>query len=146
MTQVTVKITGDDELRVGLKRLGDAIPALSARAVRAAMVKAKEEASAQWPVAEYYGYNVGLRYQQKYERTGRYGGGFQVVRNGPQNYTLQNRVAYAVYVGGDSNNQGQAWMHQGRWPLIRETVDKFVEPMVQQIEHEIDDTIEAVGL
>lgn len=146
MTQITARITGDDKVAIGLKKLGDAIPALAARSIMAAMNKAKEEASAQWPVAAYAGYGVPYRPGQKYKRTGRYGSGFKVERNGPQNYTLQNRTPYAPFVGGDSEGQGQAWMHEGRWPVIRETVEKFIEPMVQQVDHDIDDAAEAFGL
>lgn len=146
MTQITVKIDGDEQVTVGLKKLGAAIPALSARAVRAALQKAKEEASAQWPVAAYAGYGVAYRPGQKYKRTGRYGANFRIERNGSQNYTLQNRTPYAPYVGGDSTGAGQAWMHEGRWPVVREVVEKFVTPMVEEIEHAIDDSAEALGL
>lgn len=87
-----------------------------------------------------YRYGVGLkRYkgdakysnetmQGKYIRTGRLGRGWRLteVRMGDKaSVRLSNSVPYAVWVHGSATGEGekdQAWMHEGRWPLMRDVV------------------------
>ena len=146
MTQITVKINGLDKVQIGLQNIGRAIPALSARAIKTQMEKAKEEASGLYPAGGHSGYIVAPPLRSKYVRTGRYGSRMQVVRNGPQDYTLRAGAPYSVYVGGDSQGYGQAQVHSGRWPVIRKVVDKFVTPCAEQIDTDLGKIIRDEGM
>lgn len=144
--QITAKIDGEGDIRIGLRKLGGALPNLSARVIKTYMEHLKVEVSAQYPAAEYAGYNVPFLPKQKYVRTGAYGAGFKVERNGPQNYTLSNRVRYASLVGGAADGSGQADVHYKRWPVVAERVEERISPLVDELDREIQTGAEAFGL
>lgn len=52
-------------------------------------------------------------------------------------YRVDNKVPYTRYVVGDSYGLGQAWMHQGRWQLFRDEVDKEVSTLPTEVERAI---------
>jgi hypothetical protein len=60
---------------------------------------------------------------QRYKRTGRLGRSWKVSTRG-QSVIIENTAPYSGYVVGDGAGQRQAWMHRGRWWLMRDMVDE----------------------
>ena len=60
---------------------------------------------------------------QRYKRTGRLGRSWKVSTRG-QLVVIENTAPYSGYVVGDGAGQRQAWMHRGRWWLMRDMVDE----------------------
>jgi hypothetical protein len=89
---------------------------------------------------------------QKYERTGRLGFAWKVKSLG-DGYTISNDVrslktgkTYAKYVVGSARGSDQAWMHKGRWLLLRDVVEKEVEKLPPEIAKEIVMVARSKGL
>ena len=55
-------------------------------------------------------------------------------------------VHYGTYVIGDMNGQGQAWMHKGFWPLLKEVADQASETMFNDTENQMQTDIRTRGL
>lgn len=60
---------------------------------------------------------------QRYRRTGNLGRNWYA-RPVDRGVVIGNRMDYAGYVVGDARGQGQAWMHRGRWYLMRQVIDE----------------------
>lgn len=141
--QITVRLINLDNVILGVRKFGAAIPGVTKKTLRGAMLFAHRTAVANWPGGSVQGYNVPAR--GTYRRTGRYGASSRVVETAT-GARLEIAAPYAVYVGGDSEGRGQVWFHQGRWPVIREAVEEEVEPLTRQLDRDVQQTVEAVGL
>lgn len=73
---------------------------------------------------------------QRYVRTYRLRNGWTVTAKG-KGVTIANRMPYAGYVMGDARGQRQAWMHRGRWPLVKTIIDKERPRLKAGIEDEV---------
>lgn len=146
MAQVTLRISGNDSVRIGLERIGTALKELAIEDIAEVMEQAKTEASG--------GYRGGSSYDvseppgSTYVRTGEYGRSFTVTREG-MSWRLKSDAyhagqAYTVYVGGDASGGGQASVHSGRWPLIGPTVQRIVGAALT-LERKIRDFIRSQG-
>lgn len=60
---------------------------------------------------------------QRYKRTGRLGRGWRSGVRGRAVY-IENVTPYAGYVVGDGKGKRQAWMHRGRWYVMRAEVER----------------------
>ena len=63
------------------------------------------------------------RPKQRYRRTGDLGRGWRAGVRGKAVY-IENEMPYAGYVVGDGKGQRQAWMHRGRWFVMRSMVEQ----------------------
>ena len=79
----------------------------------------------------------------RYKRTGNLGSHWIIGDSDKQNgYTIENTAErkgkkYGKYVVGGANGSGQAWMHKGRWQLLRDVTDDEVAKLPKEIRDEI---------
>jgi len=77
-----------------------------------------------------------------YERTGNYGRAWQVVKGNENTWRLVGNLSgggrdYLKYVGGNAYGKEQARIHQGRWRLVRATVDQEIRRLPDQIQQRV---------
>jgi hypothetical protein len=132
MTKLSIRVSPEAELvRQGLQDLSAEIPRVGRRRIYD-MINRITRTMEGYPPE---------RPHQKYQRTGRYGASWHVEKLA-DGYSIYNNAEakgrqYPRFVVGDAYGTGQAWMHQGRWPLLRDEVDKEVEKLPPEIEDEI---------
>lgn len=80
----------------------------------------------------------------RYRRTGNLGSHWAIGENEKRTgYTIANTArnkkgkAYGRYVVGGANGSGQAWMHQGRWRLLRDVTDEEVAKLPNEVREEL---------
>lgn len=146
MTRITVK-TNANIVRQGLEDLAGDIPQVGRRRLRTTMERVKRR------MQEYPGERAGQSARSshpvlgtiiravRYRRTGNYGRGW-VIEGADDGYAIKNNVSrkgrsYAKYVGGDAYGNSQAWMHKGRWPLLRDVVEDEVKKLPDVISKDI---------
>lgn len=146
--KITLRIE-DGKVRDGLKNVANALPDITAENMLEAMELARDKAST-WTGGT--SYRTAPPAGSTYRRTGIYGGAMKVQRMG-LSVSISNDAraprtgkAYARFVGGVSDGSGQARIHRGRWPVIRQEVDKQVAPLVQKIDNDLERKIRQEGL
>jgi hypothetical protein len=77
------------------------------------------------------------RPEQKYKRTRRLKRGWRSRRVESMVYEIFNPTTYGPWVVGDSQGQGQAWMHLGRWWLGATEITNRTPDLVDTLEKEI---------
>lgn len=142
-SRISVKITGADNIQVGLRTLARALPGIANDDVENAMELARHEASGWWGGGNSYA--VPERSGQAYVRTGAYGSGTYVEQDGAS-FRLMGEAAHTRVVGGDADGRGQAWMHVGRWPVRAVVVRRYAETLTGDIDNRIQESAEAFGL
>lgn len=55
-------------------------------------------------------------------------------------------VHYGTYVIGNPWGVGQAWMHKGRWPLLKAVADKVTRTMAQEMESAAREKVRQAGM
>ena len=75
---------------------------------------------------------------QRYKRTFKLKRGWRVMRKGPTGYTILNHASfrgrgYTKYVVGDAKGSQQAYMHAGRWKILRWEVEAEFEKQPKAI-------------
>lgn len=129
-----ISVTVNGELvRKGLQNLSAEIPQIGRQQIRVVMDRIKRR------MEEYPAERPG----QRYKRTGKlfYSWGIDPIENA--GYMIKNTARgkngkmYGHYVVGDAYGTGQAWMHAGRWKLLRDVVDEEVERLPDEIEERI---------
>ena len=150
MTQITLTFTNLGNVQRGIRTVGQAIPGITKRNFKRAMKRAKKVASGGWSGGA--NYTVSLLPNQGYERTGNYGQSFKITEVG-WNWRLESHAmgergqGYTTYVGGNAEGEGQAAIHAGRWPLIKDAVMAEVErSLVQEIDADLTRVIQQEGL
>ena len=113
--QITVKVI-NEQVRVSLRNVARAIPKSGIRVLMKLMKNAVVIITSYPPKPP----------ESRYVRTGNYGGSFELARVGDVGVRLTSGLDYTVYVGGNAAGEGQAWMHEGRWMLIKEAIDEQV--------------------
>ncbi len=149
MSQISIRLTGNDKIRVGLRNVGQALPDLTKDQIRTGLQGAKFEASGGYTGGA--NYNVPERSGQSYQRTGSYGKGFDLIEEG---MTFRLRTGaydakgrdHAEYVGGRADGSGQAWMHAGRWPVIAKVIEKWVRGMLAGLDAGIRNLLNREGI
>lgn len=86
---------------------------------------------------------------QRYVRTYRFKGNWKKQRSAT-GYRVENRTPYGRYVVGDYagtiGSGGQAWMHVGRWLLLRDVVEYEVTQLPPMVEQHIRLKVKAENL
>jgi len=141
--QITIRLTNLDNILRGVRKFGAAIPGVGKAALRRAMQRAKKTASGNYPFGGFGGYSIPPR--GTYRRTGRYGRGFQIIAT-QTGTRMESGAAYAVYVGGNSQGGGQVRWHAGRWPLIAESVEAELQPLITELETDFSGLIRQEGI
>ena len=138
MTQLSMTVQNAEIVRKGLQDLGAEIPKIG---------RLQIYQTAQAIVRRMRVYPP-ERPNQTYIRTGRLGAGWGVRQsNGAMaGYTVYNSVPYTKYVVGNAYGLEQAWMHEGRWNLLRDVQEEEVQKLPPEIEKEISMVARRVGL
>lgn len=71
--------------------------------------------------------------RSKYVRTGRLANSFAVRKESLARYIIENRAPYSSYVIGDNRGENQAWMHRGRWWLMRPMLEEHAPDLTRRI-------------
>ena len=138
--QISIKTKNAEVVRQGLEDLSAELPRIGRRRLYAAMNRITREMEGYPPE----------RPGQRYKRTGLLGASWDVKRldNG---YMITNDArrkgrTYGHYVVGDAYGAGQAWMHKGRWPKLRDVVDAEIEKLPDAVSDEIKLVARRAGL
>lgn len=144
MTQLTIRLEGDDRVRVGLNRWANTLEPLSREKLLFYMERAKKR-SIPWLGGSRYAVP-----ERGYRRTGNLGASADVVLEGLsariQVEAYRNGRRYDVFVVGDAGGQGQAVVHQGWWVPLRKSVDDEVSYLADDLDESIQSSAEAAGL
>ena len=135
MTQLSLNVTGADLVRKGLQDLSAEIPKIGRLQIyqtEQAIVRRMKVYPPERP-------------NQTYIRTGTLGGGWSITSR-IDGYTISNSTPYTKYVVGNAYGLEQAWMHQGRWNLLRDVSDEEVGKLPAAIEDNISQVARRVGL
>jgi len=135
MTQLSIQINNADIVRRGLQDLSAEIPKIGRLQIyqtSQAIVRRMKIYPPERP-------------GQTYIRTGRLGGGWTIIPN-TNGYTTRNDTPYTKYVVGNAYGLEQAWMHEGRWNLLRDVQEEEVAKLPKAIEEEITMVARRVGL
>jgi hypothetical protein len=137
-------------VRQGLQDLFAEVPKIGRRQIRTVMERIKRRMQ-EYP-AERPGQSIptahailGTVYQRapgRYKRTGNLGSHWYIADFKDQGYTIGNTAEhkdkqYGRYVVGDAFGTGQAWMHKGRWQLLRDVTDEEIDKLPPEIIKEI---------
>ena len=145
MPQVTLKVDAGKVIQ-GVRKIGEAIPRIGDRRVKAAMNNAMLDMRTE---ADPF---PGMQYQ----RTHRYSASWKVYKRGNKSYTLESDVVsdrgvhYSRYVGGDANGLGQTqkqatWPgHVNRWNLLKNVVEKWAQTLLKEVNADLRDIIRGV--
>lgn len=129
--KISVNVRGQ-LVRMGLQNLKAEIPQIGRRQIRVRMDRMKRRMEAYPPE----------RPGQKYVRTGQMFYSWRIMPSERNGYTLENfatrrGVNYPSFVVGNAYGQGQAWMHRGRWELLRDVVEEELQDLPDAIRTEI---------
>ena len=122
--QITIQVRNAVLVGKGLANIRAEIPKISERTI---------EKSAKAIVKRMQVYPA-MRPGQKYVRTYTLKNAWRVERGGT-GYRVKNATSYGRYVVGDYSGNAQAWMHVGRWQLLRTVTEEEIEklpPMVEE--------------
>ena len=134
MTQLSIAVK-DELVRKGLQDLGAEIPKIGRLQIyqtEQAIVRRLKVEPPERP-------------GQTYIRTHTLIGGWTITPNA-NGYTLSNSTPYTKWVHGNAYGLEQAWMHQGRWQLLRDVQDEEVAKLPPEIEKEISAVARRLGL
>ena len=126
MTQLSLSFTGAELVRKGLQDLSGEIPKIGRLQIYRTMQAIVKE------LKEYPPPPLG----STYVRTGNLGRGWTITSRS-NGYTLRNPVSYTKYVHGNAYGLEQAWMHAGRWRLLRDEVEEEAAKLPDEIVKEI---------
>jgi hypothetical protein len=133
-----ISITVDGELvRQGLEDIQAEIPKIGRRRLRTIANRVVRIEQAYPPE----------RPNQTYVRTGNFFSHWEIkeITEGKKSigYMIENRARnkrgreYGRFVVGDAYGASQAWMHRGRWSLLRDVIDEQVKKLPPQIADDI---------
>jgi hypothetical protein len=74
-----------------------------------------------------------------YIRTFRLGNSWSVVQQGWMRYLIENPTTYAMFVVGNAQGIGQAWMHVRRWWKMRDRVQAALPAFRKAIRKRVTD-------
>lgn len=137
--QLSIKVDGK-LVRQGLEDLGAEIPQIGRRRIRTFIDRVYRRVSPYPPE----------RPGQRYRRTGNLFSHWQIVAL-PDGYQIANTAmrkgkAYPQYVIGDARGGSQAWMHKGRWEVLRDVVEDEAQSLPDEIKDDIIMVARSKGL
>lgn len=141
MATISVRIT--ENIQVGLRKLGVAIPTVTDAEFQAGLEAATKEARGGWPGGGNGGYSVPLRLGQTYARTGGLGAASSWHKEG-KSYRFESNAysvkgePYSVGVLGDGHGNGQWGVHQGRWPVAYQIMLKWAKTITTNIQSKLN--------
>jgi hypothetical protein len=157
--QITVSVKGD-LVPKGMQDLTAETPMIGRQQIRTVMERIKRRMQEYPPEPE--GQSVSESHsvlgrifrpaKGRYERTGRLGRSWAILRTEDDNgYRLENNARYKGkryprFVVGGADGTGQAWMHKGRWPLVRDVTDEETAKLPDEIEEKIRMVARAEGV
>lgn len=156
--QLRVTLSRGELVRQGAQNLEAEVPQVGRRQIRTVMdrIKRRMEAyPAERPGQSKTGSHpiLGTTYTAvRYKRTGKLGRSWRIEKAGNSGYIIRNdardkrRRAYGRYVVGDAYGTGQAWMHRGRWQVLRDVADEEVAKLPPAVEREIEMVARRAGL
>ena len=127
-------IEGAKLIRQGLEDTTDAIPKIGRRQIYLALLRVMTRGKT------YPGKRPKKKGLRPYVRTSTLRRGWNLVNLEDQGYELSVEATsprghpYEVYVLGDEDGEGQAYMHVGRWPLYRTLVDEELSRLPEVIQ------------
>lgn len=128
--RLSVRFRGE-VVRQGLENLSVEIPRIGRRRLRTIMNRVVRRMQA-YPAE---------RPGQLYRRTGNFFSHWKIeeITTG---YAIENTAHrkgnyYGQYVVGDAYGTGQAWMHAGRWELLRDVTEEELDALPEQIEDDV---------
>jgi hypothetical protein len=130
--RLSIQIKNAELVRQGLEDLEAEVPKIGRRKIYDAMNRITREME---------GYPA-ERPGQRYKRTGNLGFSWDVKKI-ERGYVVENTAKdkrgrlYGKWVVGDAYGKKQAWMHRGRWPLLRDVVEKEIDGLPKAIANEI---------
>ena len=135
MTQLSIQINNADIVRRGLQDLSAEIPKVG----RLQIYQAEQ--------------NIVRRMKEyppppstsTYVRTYTLQSGWTITPN-TNGYTIRNNTSYTKYVVGNAYGLEQAWMHVGRWQLLRDVQEDEVSRLPEKIINEITLVARRIGL
>lgn len=140
--QLTTTITNADNVKIGIRNIGKAIPKVTRRRLES-WLRVVMKISV--PYNGGTSYSVALR---GYTRTGELGRRTRV-ESGENQTGVYGRIVsdakHSVYVIGDSAGNGQAEVHSGFWIPMREALDREVVSLLDQMEGDMSDVIRMSG-
>lgn len=135
MTTLSIQINNADIVRQGLQDLSAEVPKIGRQGIYRGMqsvVRRMKEYPPPTPTSLYI-------------RTGTLGAGWTILPNA-NGYSVTNNTPYTQYVVGNAYGLEQAWMHQGRWQLLRDVVEDEISKQPDEIISEIEMVARRVGL
>jgi hypothetical protein len=70
---------------------------------------------------------------QRYVRTFKFRGGWNIKKVKPVGYQLANATTYSKYVVGNAYGLNQAWMHKDRWTTFRDRLDAEIAQLPETL-------------
>lgn len=129
MAQISIKVNGYDRVANNMRRLATELDRELDKDVRAWAQDTRGDLKAEpYPPK---------RPNQRYVRTGRLANSWGVRKAGPARYEIHNSASYSHYVVGNHMGKEQAWMHKGRWWLVRNLVQDRAPELTRRISAKI---------
>lgn len=135
MTQLSIQVIGAEIVRKGLQDLSAEIPKIGREQIYRTMQAIVRRMKIYPPPPP----------TSAYIRTGTLGAGW-AISGRTDGYTVSNSTPYTKYVVGTAYGTEQAWMHQGRWQLLRDVSDEEVGKLPKEIEDNISQVARRLGL
>lgn len=124
MIQLSMKVTPDAKIvRAGLENVLAEGPRVSRQRLRTTANRVVRRMQAYPPE----------RPGQRYKRTGRLFSHWSIT-GFEDRYTIANDMPYSKYVVGGARGDGQAWMHVGRWELLRDVTEEEMAQMPEEVQ------------
>ena len=133
--QLSIQVIGADIVRKGLQNLAAEIPKIGREQIyrtEQAIVRRMKVYPPAPPAS-------------KYVRTGTLGQGWTITSRA-DGYTISNATPYTKYVVGSAYGTEQAWMHVGRWLLLRDVSDEEIRKLPTEIDNHITQVARREGL
>jgi len=140
--QFTTTITNAGNVKLGLRKVGQAIPRLTRRRLESWLRVVMKIAV---PYNGGTSYSVPLR---GYVRTGELGRRTRV-ESGDNQTGVYGRIVsdakHSVYVIGNALGEGQAEIHSGFWQALRDVLDNEIVSLLDQMEGDMSDAARMAG-
>lgn len=155
--QLSVKIRGAELKRKGLENLRREIPTIAAQRIYESLSRVLKKLRQPGKHVTYPinwdslkqrlaffatgGFGKGI----PYHRTGRSGKSWTIARKA-KGYTLRSTSPQAIYLWGDASGNRQSNIHKGRYPVLRDEVEKETRRLPKLVQEHIAMRIRKEGL
>lgn len=133
--QLKVKIENARLVRQGLENTAAQVPRIGRKAIYDRLQKLVSKVLKKYPPP---------RPGQRYKRTFRFKRSWRLTRHRDDGWMIRNdaragkrRRRYGKYVVGDAVGRGQAWMHKGRWFVMRDKVEEALSDLPKDVTKKI---------